>query len=114
MPPPEPKSSTTSPGFKLANAVGLPQPRDASRASSGIWLASESVYNFEVMGSQQCWSVAAVAPQQELPPFVTRSAACPYFSLTTSLISVLIVVSYLQTVIMASALPAWLRVQHSA
>src|ERR1700692_1894713 len=37
------------------------------------------------MGSQQ--PVLAVAPQQELPTDFTRSAACPYFSLTTSLIA---------------------------
>ncbi len=34
------------------------------------------------MGSQQL-SLAAVAPQQELPPLVTRRAAWPYFSFTT-------------------------------
>ena len=38
MPPPEPRSRTISPGFSLAKAVGLPQPRDASTASSGIAL----------------------------------------------------------------------------
>src|SRR5580692_588676 len=38
------------------------------------------------MGSQQP-SSAAPAPQQELPPALTRNAACPYFSFTTSLIS---------------------------
>src|SRR5712671_3649874 len=31
--------------------------------------------------------VLAVVPQQELPPDFTRSAAWPYFSLTTSFIS---------------------------
>src|SRR5580692_6330282 len=35
------------------------------------------------MGSLQPF--AGVAPQQELPPLLTRKAACPYFSLTTSL-----------------------------
>src|SRR5258708_32662134 len=29
----------------------------------------------------------AVAPQQELPPDLTRRAACPYFSFTTSFMS---------------------------
>src|SRR5579871_1637629 len=42
------------------------------------------------MGSQHP-SSAADAPQQELPPLVTRRAAWPYFSFTTSLMSVLIV-----------------------
>src|SRR5580693_5099112 len=37
------------------------------------------------MGSQP---VLAVAPQQELPPDFTRRAAWPYFSFTTSLMSV--------------------------
>src|SRR6201981_2632243 len=44
------------------------------------------------MGSQQ-ESLAGVAPQQVLPPFFTRSAACPYFSFTTSLISGVLAVS---------------------
>jgi hypothetical protein len=41
-----------------------------------------------VIGSTQQSLSFALAPQQELPPFVTRNAACPYFSLTTSLISI--------------------------
>jgi len=43
MPPPDPRSSTVSPGFRLASAVGLPHPHDASNASRGtsvVWLAS--------------------------------------------------------------------------
>src|ERR1700745_2964135 len=44
------------------------------------------------MGSQQ-ESLAGVPPQQVLPPFFTRSAACPYFSFTTSLISGVLTVS---------------------
>ena len=36
IPPPDPKSSTTSPGLSFASAVGFPQPNDASIASSGI------------------------------------------------------------------------------
>src|SRR5437660_2152354 len=44
------------------------------------------------MGSQQ-ESLAGVAPQQVLPPFFTRRAACPYFSFTTSLISGVLAVS---------------------
>src|SRR5580704_17745828 len=43
------------------------------------------------MGSQH--PLAEVAPQHELPPLLTRKAACPYFSFTTSLISVLLMVS---------------------
>lgn len=36
------------------------------------------------MGSQQESAERAEAPQQELPPELTRKAACPYFSFTTS------------------------------
>ena len=35
MPPPDPRSSTTSPGRRSARAVGLPQPRLAATASAG-------------------------------------------------------------------------------
>src|SRR5579862_5255713 len=87
MPPPEPRSRTVSPALSLAKAVGLPQPSEATTASSGIcpvWLAS---YKLEVIGSLQP-SRRVLAPQHELPPVVTRSAAWPYFSLTISLISI--------------------------
>ena len=35
MPPPEPRSSTVSPGRRSATATGLPQPRLARTAASG-------------------------------------------------------------------------------
>ena len=35
MPPPDPRSRTTSPAFSSASAVGLPQPSDASTAADG-------------------------------------------------------------------------------
>ena len=35
MPPPEPRSSTVSPAFNSASAVGLPHPSDAITASTG-------------------------------------------------------------------------------
>ena len=57
----------------------------SQRASAGIWLVCAASYRFDVIGSQQP-SSAADAPQQQLPPVVTRSAACPYFSFTISLI----------------------------
>src|SRR5271157_5334645 len=88
MPPPEPRSRTVSPGLSSAKAVGLPQPSEAFTASSGIWLVWLWSYRLVVMGSQQL-SSAVDAPQHELPLLCTRSAACPYFSFTTSLISVL-------------------------
>src|SRR6185369_8603934 len=112
MPPPEPKSSTVSPGFNSASAVGLPHPSDASTAASGklpVWPAS---YKLLVIGSQQP-SNAAAAPQHELPPLLRRRAAWPYFSRTISLMSCM-VLSYLQMVMMVLGLIALLRVQHSA
>src|SRR5579863_1881677 len=112
MPPPEPKSSTVSPAFNFANAVGLPQPRDARTASSGIalvWLAS---YRFDVIGSTHPLELGA-APQQELPRVLTRSAASPYFSRTFSFTS-MSDFSYLHICVIFPGLMALLRVQHSA
>src|SRR5580704_16865780 len=66
------------------------------------------------MGSQQP-SSAADAPQHELPPVWTRNAACPYFSLTTSLMFwVLMAGSYLLIRTTFSGFTALLRVQHSS
>src|ERR1700733_4984350 len=45
------------------------------------------------MESQQP-SSAAPAPQQELPPVETRNAACPYFSFTTSLSSIMVLFEF--------------------
>ena len=53
-----------------------------------------------VIGSQHN-RLPRVAPQQQLPPVFTRSAASPYFSFTTSLMSVVLSIScygsYLQS-----------------
>src|ERR1017187_8774478 len=84
MPPPEPRSSTVSPGLSRASAVGLPQPSEASTASFGTCPVSLPSYSDEVIGAQQP-SAEGAEPQQELPPETARNAACPYFSLTTSL-----------------------------
>ncbi len=84
MPPPEPRSSTVSPGCNSASAVGLPQPSDACSAVSGTspaWVAS---YRAEVIGSQQLARSGAL-PQQPDPPARTRVAASPYLPRTTSL-----------------------------
>src|ERR1700686_2172784 len=86
MPPPEPRSSTVSPGFNSASAVGLPQPSEASTAASHTLPAWVASYRLLVMGSQQP-SSAGAAPQHELLPPVTRDAAWPYFSRTISLMS---------------------------
>src|SRR5580693_8196316 len=85
MPPPEPRSRTVSPALSLASAVGFPQPSEASIASAGISPACAASYRFEVIGSQPQLAEGAVAPQQELPRVVARSAASPYFSFTASL-----------------------------
>ena len=116
MPPPEPRSSTVSPGFNSASAVGLPQPSDAFSAASGTSPACPASYRLEVIGSQQLVALGAL-PQQPLWPAFTRSAACPYFSRTTSFTSldVLMEISFLQqaqTTFCGST--ARLRVQHSA
>src|ERR1700733_15566446 len=43
------------------------------------------------MGSQHPLPFTGLAPQQELPPVFTLRAACPYFSFTTSLMSVVLI-----------------------
>src|SRR6266849_5242043 len=111
IPPPEPRSRTTSPGFNLASAVGFPQPSEACSASPGTCSFCAASYRLEVIGSQLV-PLASAVPQQ-LPLF-PLSAACPYFSLTISLISVLsIPPSYLQISTMSCGLSALFLVQHS-
>src|ERR1044071_2085859 len=114
MPPPDPRSSTVSPGFSFASAVGLPQPSDAFTASSGSAPVSPASYRWLVMGSTHP-SPDGAAPQQAFPPpAVTRSAACPYFSFTTSVMfCVLMAISYFPRVTILSGRIALLRVQHS-
>ena len=72
--------------------------RDLGLAQEPAWLTQ--VHGIEVIrldGTQSATPPVAdaVAPQQELPSVFTRRAACPYFSLMTSLMSA-IFVSYLQ------------------
>src|SRR5437867_2869822 len=85
MPRPEPRSSTVSPGFSSARAVGFPQPKDARTAASGRSLFWASSYKLLVIGSAPPQAVDGADPQQELPPLLAWRAAWPYFSLTTSL-----------------------------
>src|SRR6266849_7350536 len=111
MPPPEPKSSTTSPGFNLARAVGFPQPSEACNASPGTCCICAASYRLEVIGSQVDPFESAV-PQQL--PLLPRKAACPYFPLTISLMFVLSMpFSYLQISTMSCGFSALFRVQHS-
>ena len=48
IPPPDPRSNTISPSDSAAKAVGFPQPRDASTASSGKHAVSTSEYRCAV------------------------------------------------------------------
>ena len=57
-------------------------------------------------------AVNRAAPQHELPPVVTRSAASPYFCRTTSLMS--LITPRLQHCMIDSRLNALFWVQHSA
>src|SRR5712664_4832149 len=82
MPPPEPRSSTTSPACNFASAVGFPQPSEAATACAGSPAFCASSYKFFVMGSQPLSSPPP--PQHAVPPAVTCFAARPYFCFTTS------------------------------
>ena len=65
MPPPEPRSSTTSPSLRSTIASGLPHPSDACSAVSGSSFCSLSTY-WLAPKSSACSSVitAASGPQQ--------------------------------------------------
>src|SRR6185295_7337386 len=87
IPPPDPRSNTVSPSSSVASAVGFPQPRDASTASTGSPAFCRSSYKSAVIGSH----ASVVAPQHPLDPqqlalvadSVTLSAAPPYFFFTS-------------------------------
>ena len=60
MPPPEPRSSTVSPGRRSATAVGLPHPRLARTAASGSSSAASASYS----SGPKAWpSSAQVEPE---------------------------------------------------
>src|SRR5688572_26645096 len=89
MPPPLPRSSTTSPSFSSASAVGLPQPSDASTALSGSADVVTASYRSRVIGS-----VALASEQQDVPqppanfaPAAARCSASPYFAQTIAFTS---------------------------
>src|SRR2546426_4729440 len=85
-----------------ASAVGLPQPSDAATASAGSSDVSPHAYRFDVMGSRSPRD-AALSQHEASPPAVTRSAALPYLSLTTSFrsFSAIAVSSYQERLICA-------------
>src|SRR5579871_4710697 len=109
MPPPLPRSSTTSPGLSAASAVGLPQPSDANSAASGMEAASTSSYSPLEMASpsQHLSSPLALPLQQAAPcPLKTACAAAPYFSRTisrTSARSVNLIVSAIVVFLVSAA-----------
>jgi hypothetical protein len=65
MPPPEPRSSTTSPARRSATAVGFPQPSDAATASVGSSSRSAVAY-------RPAPDTSSCGPQQSV---VARTAA---------------------------------------
>src|SRR5690606_29333153 len=67
MPPPLPRSSTTSPGLSSASAVGLPQPSDARTARSGSAAVAASSYRSREIGSTDSDSVDPFDPQHSGP-----------------------------------------------
>src|SRR5688572_18384400 len=86
MPPPEPRSSTVSPGESAANAVGLPHPNEASSASAGIPSVSAASYRLDVIGSHSALFELQLVPQPQVAfwPLAARFAAAPYLARTSS------------------------------
>src|ERR1035438_4035775 len=102
MPPPEPRSRTTSPGFSSASAVGLPQPREASTAAGGSSETSSTEYRSRLEMTASCDLRPAAGagggpPQQDAaasisgsststaaPPQLTALAAEAYRARTAS------------------------------
>jgi len=85
-------------------------------ASSGTWPAWEESYRLEVIGSQPN-PLAAVAPQQLLPPLFTRQGCLAilffdyFLNIGTAHGDPF---SYLQSWTISCGLTALFRVQHSA
>src|SRR5438270_1366045 len=104
MPPPLPRSSTVSPAFNSARAVGLPQPSDARTAALGNSPTCTWSYRSEVIGSLQ--HVEALPfPQQPAPLLsITLRAAWPYFARTVSLSSLSFIVFSPSTASLAPAI----------
>src|SRR5688572_16484285 len=75
IPPPEPRSSTTSPSCSSASAVGLPQPSDASTASAGNPEVVISSYRSRVIGSGPHELPVPQHPPPVLPVLITDNAA---------------------------------------
>src|SRR5215210_691842 len=89
MPPPLPRSSTTSPGESVASAVGLPHPKDAAPAACGSIFSSSAEYPPPVQSTPSASESrprSPADPQHEAVPVPssTVSAAPAYLSLTLS------------------------------
>src|ERR687889_2722783 len=89
MPPPLPRSSTTSPGQSVASAVGLPHPKDAAPAASGNPSSSSAEYPPPVQSTptaSESSPRSPADPQHEAGsiPSSTVRAAPAYLSLTRS------------------------------
>src|SRR5215213_10422009 len=84
MPPPLPRSSTVSPGLSSASAVGLPQPSEAFRASSGTPATSSVAYRSPVIGSAVAVPPQHEGSQHEPDVLVTRRACAAYLARTVS------------------------------
>ena len=67
MPPPDPRSSTRSPSWSSATAIGLPHPRLARTAASGISARSSAEYS--------PGPIVLALPVQHVPSPAWRAAA---------------------------------------
>src|SRR5919201_5584018 len=81
MPPPDPRSSTTSPARRSATAVGLPQPRLARTAASGSAARSSTPYR---RSPNRASSPVQQSPQPQPSPEPAAVAASAYFRRTSS------------------------------
>src|SRR5918995_2838469 len=89
MPPPLPRSKTTSPGESVASAVGLPHPKDAAPAACGSIFSSSAEYPPPVQSTPSASESrprSPAEPQHEAVPVPSSTvrAAPAYLSLTRS------------------------------
>src|SRR5215210_6715879 len=89
MPPPLPRSKTTSPAESVARAVGLPHPKEAAPAAWGSPLSSLAEYPPPVQSTPRASESrprSPADPQHEDDPAPSRTdlAAPAYLSLTRS------------------------------
>src|SRR6185436_18749995 len=90
MPPPDPRSRTTSPSCSSARAVGLPHPSEARTALAGRPAVSELEYKSELIGSHPQGAHPLGPQQSPRPPPSTCFAASAYLARTVSFTSAVI------------------------